>query len=58
MNDFTIVCPHCFSTGVHSLCLTTGPVDSTESTRLLCDNCYKKFRVYFQGGKINGVKKS
>jgi hypothetical protein len=33
-------------------------MDSIESTRLLCDNCYKKFRIYFQGGEINGVKKS
>jgi hypothetical protein len=58
MSDCAIVCPHCFSTGVHSLCLIPGPMQSIESTRLLCENCYKKFRVYFKEGEISGVKKS
>jgi hypothetical protein len=26
--------------------------------RLLCNDCYKEFRVYFEGGRINSVNKS
>jgi len=57
MHDITIVCPYCFNEGVHSLCLTAGSKDSVGTARVLCDNCYKKFRVYFQGGNLNSVKR-
>jgi hypothetical protein len=58
MHDFTIVCPYCYNEAVHTFSLSPGPNDPGGSTRLLCDNCFKKFRIYFQGGKISGVKKT
>jgi len=57
MNMVTIVCPHCYSEGSHLFKLTTTPQKVSGSNRVLCENCYKKFRVYFKDGAISSVKR-
>jgi hypothetical protein len=58
MSNFAIVCPHCYNDAVHSFVLTPALNDSMGSSLLLCENCRKKFRIYFQGGKICSVTRS
>jgi hypothetical protein len=58
MSNVSIVCPHGFVEDVHSFTLTSSLKDSAGSSRVLCENCFKKFRVHFQDGRISSVKRS
>jgi hypothetical protein len=55
MNTVTIVCPHCYNEGDHPFYLRPTPFKLSGSNRVLCENCFKKFRVYFQEGRISNV---
>ena len=55
MKTVTIVCPHCYSEGDHTFNLKPTPFKLSGSNRILCENCFKKFRVYFQEGRISNV---
>jgi DNA-directed RNA polymerase subunit M/transcription elongation factor TFIIS len=58
VSEITIVCPHCYSEGIHTFNLTTMPAGAGGSDRVRCENCYNKFRVYYQDGKIEKVEKT
>lgn len=48
-----IVCPHCGSTGTYSHGYKTG--GGTASFN--CHQCHKSFKVHFEKGKVDTVKK-